>query len=136
MGEGVCFRERREGTPRPALFFADGFLTFSSQLSCLEEKPTSAKLNMLYRKSLYVLALNMAKSQLLDESSVADIHRQYGDHLYMKGDYDGTMAQFVKTTGYTQPSYIIRKVTAVFYDMIHVIILTLFCAVLGCTTHT
>jgi hypothetical protein len=65
---------------------------------------------MLYRKSLYVLALNMAKSQRLDESSVADIHRQYGDHLYTKGDYDGAMAQFVKTIGWTQPSYVIRKV--------------------------
>ncbi|KIM77475.1 hypothetical protein PILCRDRAFT_76651 [Piloderma croceum F 1598] len=79
------------------------------RVSCLEEKPTSAKLDMLYRKSLYVLALNMAKSQRLDESSVADIHRQYGDHLYTKGDYDGAMAQFVKTIGWTQPSYVIRK---------------------------
>jgi hypothetical protein len=52
----------------------------------------------------------MAKSQRLDESSVADIHRQYGDHLYTKGDFDGAMAQFVKTIGWTQPSYVIRKV--------------------------
>jgi hypothetical protein len=79
-------------------------------VSCLEEIPTSAKLEMLYRKSLYVLALNMAKSQRLDESSVADIYRQYGDHFYSKGDYDGAMAQFVKTIGWTQPSYVIRKV--------------------------
>ena len=65
---------------------------------------------MLYSKSLYVLALNMARTQRLDESSVADIHRRYGDHLYAKGDYDGAMAQFVKSIGWGQPSYVIRKV--------------------------
>lgn len=89
---------------------AELFVIDGQQLSCLEEKPTSAKLDMLYSKSLYVLALNMARSQRLDESSVADIHRQYGDHLYTKADYDGAMAQFVKTIGWTQPSYVIRKV--------------------------
>lgn len=65
---------------------------------------------MLYRKSLYVVALSMAKTQRLDDSSVADIHRKYGDHFYAKGDYDGAMAQFVQTIGWTQPSYVIRKV--------------------------
>ena len=65
---------------------------------------------MLYRKNLYLLALNLAKTQGLDESSVADIHRQYGDHLYTKGDYDGAMHQYIKTIGYLQPSYVIRKV--------------------------
>ena len=65
---------------------------------------------MLYRKNLYLLALNLAKTQGLDESSVADIHRQYGDHLYTKGDYDGAMQQYIKTIGFLQPSYVIRKV--------------------------
>ena len=80
------------------------------QLSRLQEKPTAAKLDMLYRKSLYLIALNLGKTQHLDEASVADIHRQYGDHLYSKGDYDGAMKQFVKTIGNVQPSYVIRKV--------------------------
>jgi vacuolar protein sorting-associated protein 11 len=65
---------------------------------------------MLYRKSLYTLALNLAKTQNLDETNVADIHRQYGDHLYSKADYDGAMQQFVQTIGSVQPSYVIRKV--------------------------
>ena len=67
-------------------------------------------MDMLYRKGLYPTALNLAKSQQLDESSVADIHRQYGDHLYAKGDYDGAMQQFMKTIGHVQASYVIRKV--------------------------
>jgi hypothetical protein len=66
---------------------------------------------MLYRKSLYLLALNLAATQNLDEVSQADIHRQYGDSLYTKGDYDGAMQQYVKTIGHLQPSYVIRKVS-------------------------
>jgi len=65
---------------------------------------------MLYRKSLYQLALNLAASHKLDAASVADIHKQYGDHLYTKGDYDGAMQQYVQTIGFVQPSYVIRKV--------------------------
>lgn len=64
----------------------------------------------MYRRHFFVLALNLAKTQGLDESSVADIHRQYGDHLYSKGDYDGAMQQFLQTIGHLQPSYVIRKV--------------------------
>lgn len=81
---------------------------------CLQEKSTAAKLDMLYRKSLYLLALNLAATQKLDDSSVADIHRQYGDHLYAKGDWDGAMAQYVQTIGHLQPSYVIRKVLSLF----------------------
>jgi vacuolar protein sorting-associated protein 11 len=76
----------------------------------LQEKPTTTKLDILFHKSLYVLAINLARTQSLDEASIADIHRRYGDHLYLKGDYDGAMQQFIKTLGYLQPSYVIRKV--------------------------
>ncbi len=80
---------------------------------CLKEKSTSEKLDMLYRKSLYLVALNLASTQNLDPSSVADIRRQYGDHLYSKGDYDGAMNQYVQTIGHLQPSYVVRKVKIV-----------------------
>ncbi|KAJ7630509.1 hypothetical protein FB45DRAFT_1150875 [Roridomyces roridus] len=77
----------------------------------LREKPFSAKLEMLYRSSMYPVALNLAKTQGLEDSSetVADIHKQYGDHLYNKGNWDGAMGQFVKTIGWVAPSYVIRK---------------------------
>lgn len=90
--------------------FPSVLLINSRQLSRLQEKPTAAKLDMLYRKSLFLIALNLGKTQNLDQASVADIHRQYGDHLYSKGDYDEAMKQFVKTIGNIQPSYVIRKV--------------------------
>ncbi|KAF8638921.1 hypothetical protein AX17_001834, partial [Amanita inopinata Kibby_2008] len=84
-------------------------LTNDGNLLSLQEKPTAAKLDILYRKSLYLLALNLAKTQGLDEASIADIHRQYGDHLYTKGDYDGAMQQYLQTIGHLQASYVIRK---------------------------
>ncbi|KAI5122199.1 hypothetical protein M0805_002688 [Coniferiporia weirii] len=84
-------------------------LTNDGKLTCFEEKPTPEKLEMLYRKNMFQLALSLASTQSLDASSVADIHRQYADYLYSKGDYDNAMHQFVSTIGYLQPSYVIRK---------------------------
>ncbi|KAF9073561.1 hypothetical protein BDP27DRAFT_1260105 [Rhodocollybia butyracea] len=85
-------------------------LSNNGELTHLVEESTSAKLDMLYRSSRYTLALSLAKTQHLDEGHVADIHRQYGDHLYSsKGDYDGAMAQYILTMGWVQPSYVIRK---------------------------
>ncbi|EIN07034.1 hypothetical protein PUNSTDRAFT_114539 [Punctularia strigosozonata HHB-11173 SS5] len=79
------------------------------KLLCLEEKPMSEKLDMLYRKGQYTLALQLAKTQKLDDTGVADIHRRYGDSLYARGEYDSAMQQYIHTLGYLQPSYVIRK---------------------------
>ncbi|KAG8961673.1 hypothetical protein FRC03_005081 [Tulasnella sp. 419] len=84
-------------------------LANDGKLYLLEEKPTSAKLDTLFRQSRFLLAINLAKTQGVDEAGIADIHRQYGDHLYSKGDDDGAMTQYIKTLGYLQPSYVIRK---------------------------
>lgn len=90
------------------------------QLTRLDEKPLRAKLEILFRKSLFLLAVNLARSHAARAGSpdvatgvepiLADIFRKYGDHLYVKGDFEGAMTQFVKTIGWTQPSYVIRKV--------------------------
>jgi vacuolar protein sorting-associated protein 11 len=65
---------------------------------------------MLYAKGFYSGALTLARTHGLDESSVADIHRQYGDYLYTRGEYDASMAQYIKTLGHVKASYVIRKV--------------------------
>jgi len=41
---------------------------------------------------------------------MADIFRQYGDHLYAKGDFDGAIRQYCKTVGKLEASYVVRKV--------------------------
>jgi len=33
----------------------------------------------------------------------------YGDHLYEKGDYDGSLRQYARTIGHVEPSYVIRR---------------------------
>ncbi|KAN0061118.1 Vacuolar protein sorting-associated protein 11 [Thecaphora frezii] len=91
----------------------------SGSLTRLDEKPLHLKLEILYRKSLYLLAVNLARSHAERagtpealarvEALMADIFQRYGDHLYNKGDFEGAMAQYVKTIGHTQPSFVIRK---------------------------
>ncbi|CAK0785749.1 hypothetical protein CVIRNUC_008960 [Coccomyxa viridis] len=78
-------------------------------VSVLHEKGLSAKLELLYSKSLFLVALNLAQSEEAEASAVAEIRRRYGDHLYAKHDYDAAMAQYVATIGFMEPSYVIRK---------------------------
>ncbi|XP_074656340.1 vacuolar protein sorting-associated protein 11 homolog [Tubulanus polymorphus] len=75
----------------------------------LQEKDTQTKLDMLFRKNLYPLAINLAKRQQYDQDGLIDIFRQYGDHLYSKGDHDGAISEYIKTIGKLEASYVIRK---------------------------
>jgi vacuolar protein sorting-associated protein 11 len=84
-------------------------LTNDGKLYQLEEKDTQTKLETLFRRNLYTVAINLALSQKMDYSSVIDIFRKYGDHLYDKGDFDGAMTQYMRTIGRLEPSYVIRK---------------------------
>ena len=51
---------------------------------------------MLFKKNLFVMAINLAKSQHLDSDGLSEIFRQYGDHLYVKGDHDGAIQQYIR----------------------------------------
>ncbi len=75
----------------------------------LEEKDTQTKLEMLFQKNLYTIAISLVNSQQLDYNYVVEIFRKYGDHLYQKKDYDGAMTQYLRTIGKLEPSYIIRE---------------------------
>ncbi|XP_036368498.1 vacuolar protein sorting-associated protein 11 homolog isoform X3 [Octopus sinensis] len=75
----------------------------------LIEKDTQTKLDILFRKNLYNIAINLAKSQHYDQGGLIDIFTQYGDHLYSKGDHDGAIEQYIKTIGKLEASYVIRK---------------------------
>ncbi|KAF4318486.1 hypothetical protein BBO99_00007163 [Phytophthora kernoviae] len=75
----------------------------------LSEKDTTSKLEILFRKNLYSIAISLAFSSNYDVNSIIDIFRMYGDHLYQKGDYDGSLRQYVRTIGHVEPSYVIRR---------------------------
>lgn len=64
----------------------------------------------------------IAKNQQYDAEGLIDIFRQYGDHLYSKGDHNGAIEQYIKTIGKLEPSYVIRK----FLDSQHIDNLTTY----------
>ncbi|CAG2230700.1 PEP5 [Mytilus edulis] len=84
-------------------------LSGDRKLYHLQEKDTQTKLEMLFKKNNYTLAISLAKSQQYDQDGLIDIFKQYGDHLYGKGDHDGAIDQYIKTIGKLEASYVIRK---------------------------
>ncbi|KAK6628467.1 hypothetical protein RUM43_002282 [Polyplax serrata] len=84
-------------------------ITKDHKVHHLVEKNVQSKLALLFKKNRYDVAIRMAKSQHYDEEGLVDIFRQYGDHLYAKGDRFGAIEQYIKTIGKLEPSYIIRR---------------------------
>lgn len=98
--EGV---ERLFSTGQDDIFLITG----DGKLWRLAELSNAAKLDILYRKNLFQLAISVAQAAEMDD--ISDIYARYGEYLYNKGDFEGAMSQFVKTLGHLQPSYVIRK---------------------------
>ncbi|XP_059475193.1 vacuolar protein sorting-associated protein 11 homolog [Neocloeon triangulifer] len=84
-------------------------LTAGNNLLGLMEKDVQSKLAMLFKKNLYDVAIRIAKSHHYGPDGLSDIFRQFGDHLYNKGDHSGAIEQYIKTIDKLEPSYIIRK---------------------------
>ena len=68
------------------------------------------KLEILYQRNLFVLAISLAQKAKVDTAQQNSIFRKYGDYLYQKGDFDGAMQQYLKAIDNTEPSQVIRKV--------------------------
>ncbi|XP_073283339.1 vacuolar protein-sorting-associated protein 11 homolog [Primulina huaijiensis] len=73
------------------------------------EKDMESKLDMLFKKNLYTVAINLVQSQQADAVATAEVLRKYGDHLYGKQEYDEAMAQYILTIGHLEPSFVIQK---------------------------
>jgi len=73
------------------------------------EKTLQQRLEMLYQRNLYNLAVELAQKSGMDAQAQNAIFRRYGDYLYQKGSYDEAMAQYIKALGSTEPSQVIRK---------------------------
>ncbi|CAH4030160.1 unnamed protein product [Pieris brassicae] len=84
-------------------------LTKKKEMIYLDEKDLQSKLSLLFKKNLYDVAIRIASSQHYDAEGLTEIYKQYGDHLYSKGDFKGAIYQYVKTIGWLETSYIIRK---------------------------
>ncbi|MCJ1468433.1 hypothetical protein MMC07_007061 [Pseudocyphellaria aurata] len=95
-----------------ALFIEWGdlfLLTLEGKLFRYHEKSLQQKLEMLYQRDLYVLAINLAQKAGVDTTQRNVILRKYGDYLHKKGDYDTAMQQYLKAIDNTEPSQVIRK---------------------------
>ncbi|XP_076240073.1 vacuolar protein sorting 11 isoform X2 [Calliopsis andreniformis] len=101
-----------------------GFFILSgdNKLYHLDEKDLQSKLTLLFKKNLYDVSIRIAKNQQYDAEGLVDLFRQYGDHLYAKGDHSGAIEQYIKTIGKLDPSYVIRK----FLDSQHIDNLTTY----------
>ncbi|OJD16951.1 hypothetical protein AJ78_02933 [Emergomyces pasteurianus Ep9510] len=73
------------------------------------EKTLQQKLEILYQRNLYILAINLAQKAGIDTLQQNVIFRKYGDYLYQKGDYDTAMQQYLRAIDNTEPSQVIRK---------------------------
>ncbi|KAJ9457325.1 Vacuolar protein sorting-associated protein 11-like protein [Diplonema papillatum] len=81
----------------------------NQRLYQLEEKDTQTKLDLLFKKSMFQVAIDLAKAQQFDRSAVTEIYKKFGDYLYNRTDYSRAVQQFIETIGTLEPSYVIRK---------------------------
>lgn len=84
-------------------------LTKSKVLYQLDERDLQSKLNSLYKKNMYDMAVKIAKNNQYDADGLSEIFKQYGDHLYTKANFTGAIEQYIKTIGHLEPSYVIRR---------------------------
>ncbi len=84
-------------------------LTQEGKVFRYHEKSLQQRLEMMYQRNLYPLAVDLAQKSGMDAKQQNIIYRKFGDHLYQKGDYDGAMTQYIKAIDSTEPSQVIRK---------------------------
>lgn len=84
-------------------------LTADKRVCVFTESDTRTKLQLLFRKNQFSLAIDLAKAQTCGNDQLAEMFKQYGDHLYSNGDFDGAINQYCQTIGFLEPSYVIRK---------------------------
>lgn len=76
------------------------------------EKELSQKLEILYQRNLYTLAISLAQKSGLEDSRLKDIYRRYADYLYDRSEWDTAMQWYIKSIGddtASEVSSVIRK---------------------------
>ncbi|KAK9471992.1 uncharacterized protein V1510DRAFT_156370 [Dipodascopsis tothii] len=79
------------------------------QLYRHQERELQVKVDILFQRNLYNLALTIALSAGAEEMRVLKIYKKYGDYLYEKGDFDEAMTQYIKAISGGEASQVIRK---------------------------
>ncbi|KIH90744.1 hypothetical protein SPBR_00111 [Sporothrix brasiliensis 5110] len=84
-------------------------LTLDGKVRLYRAKSLQQRLDMLYQRNLYHLAIELARKSGLGGAEQNIIFRKFGDYLYQKGSYDEAMVQYIKAIDSTEPSQVIRK---------------------------
>ncbi|CAD6199726.1 unnamed protein product, partial [Caenorhabditis auriculariae] len=84
-------------------------LSKDGTLSQLSEKNLSAKLDILFKKNMFDVAVVLAKHSKDGGQHLKSIHAKYADYLYGKGDFENAINQYKETIGMLEPSYVIKK---------------------------
>jgi vacuolar protein sorting-associated protein 11 len=69
----------------------------------------SDKLDILYSRNLYQLAIQFAESAHLPGSQINDIVSKYADYLFSRTEYDAALQQYLRAIDTINPSEVIRK---------------------------
>ncbi|KAI8469810.1 MAG: hypothetical protein J3K34DRAFT_511770 [Monoraphidium minutum] len=84
-------------------------VTRGGRMVSFREVELGTQLDVLFKRSLHKLALDMALVHGADAATLASIHQRWGDHLYARGEYDAAVGQYLDTLGFLEPSYVIRR---------------------------
>uniref|UniRef100_A0A8R1I1T3 Vacuolar protein sorting-associated protein 11 homolog n=1 Tax=Caenorhabditis japonica TaxID=281687 RepID=A0A8R1I1T3_CAEJA len=84
-------------------------LSHDGILSELVEKNLATKLDILFKKNLFDVAVLIAKNSRDGSDYLKGIHAKYGDYLYGKGDYENAIQQYKDTIGMLEPSYVMKR---------------------------
>jgi vacuolar protein sorting-associated protein 11 len=69
----------------------------------------SEKLDILYSRNLYQLAIQFAESAHVPASQINNIVAKYADYLFSRTEYDSALQQYLRAIDTINPSEVIRK---------------------------
>lgn len=85
-------------------------LTSGGSLVTLTEKETTEKVRLLVQKNLYSAAAFIAYADpSYDVSEITSLYQKHAEHLYRKGDFSGSIDQYILTIGSLEPSHVIFR---------------------------
>ncbi|KAG5519427.1 hypothetical protein PMAC_002054 [Pneumocystis sp. 'macacae'] len=89
--------------------WGDVFIFSQERAFRIQEKPIAEKLEILFQKHSYSLAIDLALASGYDKIKINDIAIRYGDYLYDNDDFDNSMKQYINSIEQIKPSNIIKK---------------------------
>ncbi|XP_073835445.1 vacuolar protein sorting 11 [Musca autumnalis] len=75
----------------------------------LRDQELRYKLQLLYNKNLYDIALKLVEGQVMYPDLAANVFLNYGDHLLQRGDINESVNMYIKTIGQVPPFRVISK---------------------------